>query len=442
MKTINDVIGRIPGSTYPDEWIIRGNHHDAWVNGAEDPISGASALLEEARGLGILLKQGWKPKRTIIYCVWDGEEEGLLGSTEWAEDHAEELRKKAAVYINSDGNGRGFLSVAGSHTLEKFINSVARDVKDPETNLSVWKRLQLRRLAEQPEAAAAATRETPAPDRQELRQRADLRINALGSGSDYTAFLDHLGIASVDLGFGGEDEGGIYHSVYDDFNWYTHFADTDFTYGRALAQTAGLAVLRLADAEILPFDFTDFTDTVQRYIDEIQKLAQTQRAGIVEKNREIEEGSFAANDDPKHKTVLPAPEAVPPFLDFAPLENGLAALQTASARYDKAFEHAKENDGSIPARIALRALNADLIAVERSLTLSDGLPGRAWFENQIYAPGLYTGYGVKTLPGVRESIEQKQWKLAEEQIKRVGGVLENAGERIQSATAELERGGQ
>jgi N-acetylated-alpha-linked acidic dipeptidase len=442
MKTINDVIVRIPGSTYPDEWIIRGNHHDAWVNGAEDPVSGTSALLEEARGLGILLQQGWKPKRTIIYCVWDGEEEGLLGSTEWAEDHAEELRKKAAVYINSDGNGRGFLNVAGSHTLEKFINSVARDVKDPETNLSVWKRLQLRRLAEQPEAAAGATRETTAPDRQELRQRADLRINALGSGSDYTAFLDHLGIASIDLGFGGEDEGGIYHSVYDDFNWYTHFADTDFTYGRALAQTAGLAVLRLADAEILPFDFADFSDTVQRYVDEIQKLAQTQRAGIIERNREIEEGVFAADDDPRHKTVPPALEAVPPFLDLAPLENGLAALQTASAHYDKAFEHARETDGSIPARMALRTLNADLIAVERSLTLSDGLPGRSWFQHQIYAPGFYTGYGVKTLPGVRESIEQKQWKLAQEQIMRVGGVLENAGERIQSATTELDRGSQ
>jgi N-acetylated-alpha-linked acidic dipeptidase len=442
MKTINDVIARIPGSTYPDEWIIRGNHHDAWVNGAEDPISGASALLEEARGLGTLLRQGWKPKRTIVYCLWDGEEEGLLGSTEWAEDHAEELRKKAAVYINSDGNGRGFLGVGGSHTLEKFINSVARDVKDPETNLSVWKRLQLRALGDQPESAAGATRETPPPDRQELRQRADLRISALGSGSDYTAFLDHLGIASLNLGFGGEDNGGVYHSVYDDFNWYTHFSDTDFSYGRALAETAGLAVLRLADAEILPFDFADFTDTVQRYVDEIQKLAQTQRAEIVERNREIEEGVFAGKDDPQHKTVPPPAEAVPPFLDFAPLQNGLAALQTASARYDKAFEHARESDGSIPARLSLRALNADLIAVERALTLSDGLPGRSWFQNQIYAPGFYTGYGVKTLPGVRESIEQKQWKLAQEQIVRVGGVLENSGERIQSAAAELDRGSQ
>jgi len=437
MKPIYDIIAQIPGSTYPDEWIIRGNHHDAWVNGASDPVSGTSALMEEARGLGVLLKQGWKPKRTIVYCVWDGEEEGLLGSTEWAEDHAEELRNKGAVYINSDGNGRGFLNVSGSHTLEKFINGVARDVRDPETNLSVWKRLQSRRIAaEQPDPAG------PPVDRQELRQRADLRINALGSGSDYTVFIDHLGIASLNLGFGGEDEGGIYHSVYDDFNWYTHFSDTDFSYGRALAETAGLAIIRLADAEILPFDFSDFTDTIQRYVDEIQRLAQTQRAGIVERNREIEEGVFSANDDPRQKNVLPLPEAVPPFLDIAPLQNGLAALQSASARYDKAFEHARDNAGSIPARISLRALNADLIAVEHSLTLSDGLPGRSWFQHQIYAPGLYTGYGVKTLPGVRESIEQKQWKLAQEQIRRVGGVLENAGERIQSAAAELDRSSQ
>jgi N-acetylated-alpha-linked acidic dipeptidase len=436
IKPIYDVIARIPGSTYPDEWVIRGNHHDAWVNGASDPVSGTSALMEEARGLGTLLRQGWKPKRTIVYCVWDGEEEGLLGSTEWAEDHAEELRAKGAVYINSDGNGRGFLNVSGSHTLEKFINGVARDVKDPETNLTVWKRLQSRRLAAEPDPAG------PPVDRQELRQRADLRINALGSGSDYTVFIDHLGVASLNLGFGGEDEGGIYHSVYDDFNWYTHFSDTDFSYGRALAETAGLAMIRLADAEILPFDFSDFTDTIQRYVDEIQRLAQTQRAGIVERNREIEEGVFAADDDPHQKNVLPLPEAVPPFLDIAPLQNGLAALQSASARYDKAFEHARDNAGSIPARLSLRALNADLIAVEHSLTLSDGLPGRSWFQHQIYAPGLYTGYGVKTLPGVRESIEQKQWKLAQEQIKRVGGVLENAGERIQSAAAELDRSSQ
>jgi N-acetylated-alpha-linked acidic dipeptidase len=437
-KTIYDVIARIPGSAYPDEWIIRGNHHDAWVNGASDPLSGASALMEEARGLGALLKQGWRPKRTIVYCVWDGEEEGLLGSTEWAEDHAEELIRKAAVYINSDGNGRGFLNVAGSHTLEKFINGVARDVKDPETNLTVWKRLQLRRIAGT-RRNAGATRTPVEQDRQEARQRADLRIEPLGSGSDYSAFLDHLGVASLNLGFGGEDQGGVYHSVYDDFYWYTHFADTDFAYGRALAETAGLAVLRLADADLIPFDFTDFTDTIRRYVDEIERLAQTQRTDIAERNRQIDEGVFKATGDPHQPMVPPAKEPLPPFLNLTPLRNGLAALERSSQQYDQAMAKAVAGDGSALARASRTTVNAQLVAVERALTLNDGLPNRPWYRNQIYAPGLYTGYDVKTLPGVRESIEQKQWKLAEEQAVRVGRVLENAGEKIQSAAAELER---
>jgi N-acetylated-alpha-linked acidic dipeptidase len=422
-----DVVARIAGSTYPDEWIIRGNHHDAWVNGAEDPVAGTNAEMEEARGLGTLLRQGWRPKRTIIYCVWDGEEQGLIGSTEWAEDHAAELLRNATVYINSDGNGRGFLQASGSHTLEKFINGVARDVEDPETKLSVWKRLQLNRINNQP------------TERQELRQRADLRIGALGSGSDYTAFIDHLGIASLNIGFGGEDGGGIYHSIYDDFNWYTHFSDTDFTYGRALAQTAGLSVMRLADAELLPYDFSNFTDTIRRYVDEVEKLARDQRDQIIERNRQIEEGVFTAAADPKKKTVAPVKEPVPDFLNFAPLRNGLAALERTAQQYDQALAHASENGSAALARATLRDVNARLIAVERAMTLSDGLPNRPWFENQIYAPGFYTGYGVKTLPGVRESIEQKQWKQADEQIVRVGKVLENTGEVIQSAAAELDR---
>jgi len=430
-KPLYDVIARIPGSTYPDEWIIRGNHHDAWVNGAEDPVAGTNALLEEARSLGTLVRQGWRPKRTIVYCVWDGEEEALLGSTEWAEDHAEELQRKAAVYINSDGNGRGFLNMSGSHTLEKFINGVARDVKDPETGLTVWKRLQMRRI----ERAEASATTSQLQERQEARQRADLRISALGSGSDYSAFIDHLGVASLNLGYGGEDEGGIYHSVYDDFNWYTHFSDTDFSYGRALAETIGLAVLRLSDAEIIPFDFTDFTDTIRRYVDEIEHLAQTQRADILERNREIDDGLFAATNDPRRPTVAPPKDPLPPFLNLAPLRNGLAALERSSDQYEKTLGRAMEGDRL--ARASLPAVNAQLIAVERSLTLPDGLPGRPWYRNQIYAPGLYTGYGVKTLPGVRESIEQKQWKVADEQVVRLGKVLENAGEKIQSAAAAL-----
>ncbi|HLK46716.1 MAG TPA: M28 family metallopeptidase [Bryobacteraceae bacterium] len=431
-KPLYDVIARIPGSTDPDAWVIRGNHHDAWVNGAEDPASGASALMEEARALGTLLRQGWAPRRTIIYCVWDGEEEGLLGSSEWAEDHDPELREKAAVYINSDGNGRGFLQVEGSHSLEKFINGVARDVTDPEAQISVWKRMQFGYISRLPPNA-------PSSESQEFRQRSDLRIGALGSGSDYTPFLDHLGVASLNLGFGGEDRDGIYHSIYDDFYWYTHFADSDFVYGRALAQTAGTAVLRLADADVLPYDFTSLAETIRRYIDEVRKLATDLRDQIAERDRRIDEGFYSAVDNPRERLLPPPQETVPPFLNFAPLENGWSALQRAAQQYDQEMAKAGANGGAALAGASLRDANNKLILVERALTLKDGLPNRPWYQHQIYAPGFYTGYGVKTLPAVRESIEQKQWKEAEEQIARVGKVLENAGESINSATAALKR---
>jgi len=431
-KPLYDVVARIPGSADPDAWIIRGNHHDAWVNGAQDPVSGTVALMEEARALSTLLQQGWKPRRTIIYCVWDGEEEGLLGSTEWAEAHDPELRQKAAVYINSDGNGRGFLQVEGSHSLERFINGVARDITDPESHVSVWKRLQDSMLARLPPDA-------PPSEHQQIRQRQDLRIGALGSGSDYSPFLDHLGIASLNLGFGGEDRGGIYHSIYDDFYWYTHFSDTDFAYGRALSQVAGTAVLRLADADLLPYEFTGFSETIRRYVDEVRKLATDLRDRTIERNREIDDGVFAAVDDPRERLLMPPKETVPPFLNFAPLENGWSALQRAAEQYEQAFGKVESNSRAALAQASLREANRKLILVERALTLKDGLPNRPWYEHQIYAPGLYTGYGVKTLPAVRESIEQKQWAEADQQIARVGKVLENAGEAISSATAELKR---
>src|SRR3954451_13755585 len=254
IKPVYDVIAKIPGSEAPDEWVIRGNHHDAWVNGAEDPVSGQAPLLEEARALGMLLKQGWKPRRTSIYAAWDGEEPMLLGSTEWVEAHADELRQHAAVYINSDGNDRWLLDMGGSHSLEHFINGVAHEIEDPETKLSVWQRDHLSQIAQ-----------ATAEDRKEVRERPDIRISALGSGTDFTGFLDHLGIATLDLGYSGEDEQGIYHSIYDDFYWYTHFSDTDFVYGRALSQTIGSTVMRLADAEVLPFEFTNMADTVEKY---------------------------------------------------------------------------------------------------------------------------------------------------------------------------------
>ncbi|HEX4164067.1 MAG TPA: transferrin receptor-like dimerization domain-containing protein [Bryobacteraceae bacterium] len=418
-KPLYDVIAKIPGAKYPDEWVIRGNHHDAWVNGAGDPISGASPEMEEARGLAELLKQGWKPDRTIIYCFWDGEEPGLLGSTEWAETHADELKQHAVAYINSDGNGRGYFRAGGSHSLEDFVNGVMKDIQDPETKMTVWKRV---RLADISKAAPSA--------RTEIKSRPDLRISALGSGSDYTVFTDHLGVASLNLGYGGEDPGGgQYHSIYDDFYWYTHFEDTDFAYGRALAQTAGIMMMRLADAEILPYKFTNFADTIHTYITEIKKLDADQRAAAKEQNSEIEEGVYQAIVDPKKKMVPPPREPIPPYLNFAPLDTAADDLTRASEAYEKAFT--ASNDQASP------DLNAKLIKSERLLTDSSGLPNRPWFENLIYAPGFYTGYGVKTIPGVREAIEQKRWTEADQQIVRVAKALQNEADLLDEAAKEL-----
>jgi N-acetylated-alpha-linked acidic dipeptidase len=427
LKPVYDVIAKIPGSSFPEEWVIRGNHHDAWVNGAEDPTSGMVAVLEEGRAFGELLKAGWKPKRTIMLCAWDGEEPGLLGSTEWAEEHYDDLRAHAVAYVNSDSNGRGYLNVEGSHTLEKFSNDVARDVSDPETQLSVWKRSRLHDIANAKSAE----------QRKELRERADLRIPALGSGSDYTAFLQHDGIASLNIGFGGEDGGGIYHSIYDDFYWYTHFSDTDFVYGRALAQTGGTAVMRLADAELLPFEFGDFADTVETYIKELKALSQKTHDDIRERNREIEEGVFKASDDPRQPLVAPRMETVPPHLNFAPLENAAEELTRSAAEYRKAFEEASANGGARMASASLTEVNHLLIQSEHKLTNSEGLPNRPWFKHQLYAPGFYTGYAVKTVPAVREAIEQKQWKQADEAIVVVAGVLRDEAALISSAAAQL-----
>ncbi|HVH70989.1 MAG TPA: transferrin receptor-like dimerization domain-containing protein, partial [Candidatus Dormibacteraeota bacterium] len=426
IKPLYDVIGKIPGSIFPDEWVIRGNHHDGWVNGAEDPVSGQVAILEEARALGELGKSGWKPKRTIIYCAWDGEEPGLLGSTEWAEQHYDELRAHAVAYINSDSNGRGYFQVEGSHTLEKFSNDVARDVTDPETKLSVWKRDQLR------EISSAKTAE----QREEIRKRADLRIPALGSGSDYTAFLQHDGVASLNFGFGGEDGGGIYHSIYDDFYWFTHFSDSDFVYGRALAQAGGTAMMRLADADLLPFEFGDFVDTVATYLKELKALAEKAQEDVRERNREIEEGVFQAMNDPRHPLVVPSVEAVPPHLNFAPMENAVDTLNRSAAEYRKALEQINAK-GARPASASLAEVNKLLIESERRLTNAEGLPNRPWFKHQLYAPGFYTGYAVKTVPAVREAIELKQWKQADEAIVVVGHVLENEAALISSAAQKL-----
>jgi N-acetylated-alpha-linked acidic dipeptidase len=427
MKTLYDVIARIPGSSAPDEWIVRGNHHDAWVNGAEDPLAGQIALLEEARALGALVAKGWHPRRTIIYCAWDGEEPGLLGSTEWVETHEAELRQHAVAYFNTDGNGRGFLNVGGSHVLESFVNDVAHDITDPETNGTVWKRAQAHRLM----LAASGS------ERAELRNRPNLHIDALGSGSDYSPFLQHAGIASVNIGYGGEDQGGIYHSVYDDFYWYTHFADTNFVYGRALAQTVGTAVMRLAGAELIPFNFADLSETVNHYVGQLDTLAKHEADSIAELDREVRDGVFAATNDPHRPMVAPDTLPLAPHLDFAPLQNGADALTHAAAEYAQAVTAAQANDGAALASPAIANVNTTLVQSERALTSPQGLPGRPWYEHLIYAPGLYTGYGVKTVPAVREAIEQHQWSEADAQIIRVGEVLKAEAALVKRAAQEL-----
>jgi len=415
-KPLYNVVATIPGETFPDQWVIRGNHHDGWVNGAGDPVSGASPELEEARALGDLLKQGWKPQRTILYCFWDGEEPALLGSTEWAEFHADELKQHAVAYFNSDGNGRGFFRAEGAHSLEAFINSVVKDIEDPETKMSVWKRAHLAGLLR------------PSPDAPaDSRNRADTRIGALGSGSDYTVFIDHLGVPSVNLGFGGEDEGGgQYHSIYDDFYWYTHFQDTEFAYGKALAQTAGTMMLRMADADVIPYQFTNQADTIHNYVTEVKKLADTMHTQIKDRNTNLAEGAYTAAADPKKTSIPPPVEPVPPYFNFAPLDQASDDLTAAAAAYEKAFTAYASSGKS--------GVNVDLLQIEHTLTDSAGLPNRPWFQNMVYAPGFYTGYGVKTLPAVREAIEQKEWAIVDAQIVRTAAAIEREVESLKSAT--------
>jgi len=394
MKTLYDVVARIEGSTYPDEWVIFGNHHDAWVNGADDPTSGQVALMETGRAFGELLKQGWKPKRTIIMCAWDGEEEGLLGSTEWVETHADELKQKAVAYLNSDTNSKGWLNVGGSHSLERFINEVARDVLQPGTKKSVWDAMKERRIEQ------ARSDE----DKKAVNERADLRIGALGSGSDYTPFLQHLGIAAMNTGFGGDGGGGVYHSIYDSFAWYTKFGDPTFEHGRALAQINGTIVMRLANADVLPFEYTNSADTFGRYVDEIEKLAMRGK-----RQRDIDLGS---------------------------LKSAVKALSEAARSYEQALAKAAGNGFKDVKEV--KRLNQLLYQSERKLTDEKGLPRRQWFSHQIYAPGFYTGYGVKTIPGVREAIEEKHWDEVEPEMKKAVAAIQALSSQVEAATKLLE----
>jgi N-acetylated-alpha-linked acidic dipeptidase len=428
LKPVNDVIATMPGSETPDQWVVRGNHYDAWVNGADDPISGMVTVLEETRMLGELHKQGWNPKRTIIYCAWDGEEPGLLGSTEWVETHRDDLQKHAVAYINSDSNGRGYFFAGGTHDLQHFINDIARDIQDPEKHISVQQRARLRRIA----------RADNADERSEIRKNSDFKITALGDGSDYTAFQDFAGISSLNIGYGGENDADSYHSIYDDFYWYTHFMDTDFSYGRALAQTGGTAVLRLADADLIPFEYNGQAETIAKYVKDLEKLLKDKQDEITERNLELQEGVFTATADPRKAYVPPPAKQVPPFMNFAPLKNGVESIKKSAERYQAAFAKWQAGGTDLPAQTA-SALNADLMQIPRTFLTDRGLPERPWFKNQVYAPGAYTGYGAKPIAAVREYMDQEKWKEADAQVPMVGQVLENVAAAIGKAADDLEK---
>lgn len=395
-RPLHDVIVTIPGTTRPDEWIIFGNHHDAWVSGADDPTSGAVALMETARGLSEMLKSGWRPSRTIKLALWDGEEWGLLGSTEWAEKHDAELKQKAVVYINSDGTGKGWLNAGGSHGLQQFLGEVAKDVMDPRTGKPVFEEARRRAVLGEPEADRKAAEADPS-----------LRIAPLGSGSDFTPFLQHLTLSALSVGFGGESPGGVYHSAYDTLKWYQTYSDTDYSYGRTLSQITGTLLMRLADAPVLPFQFSDTADTLMRYVVELEKLAETKKDSNV---------------------------------DMTPVRNAVEALRKAGVTYEKAYSSlGKVPAATIGGRKELQALNKLLQSSEQKLGNSDGLPRRDWFKHEIYAPGFYTGYGVKTMPQIREGLEEGRYTEAQGGVRTVSAAVKALAAQVDQAAQALQQ---
>jgi N-acetylated-alpha-linked acidic dipeptidase len=393
-RPLYNVVARIPGTTRPDEWIIFGNHHDAWVSGADDPISGAVALMETARGLGEMLKSGWRPSRTIVLALWDGEEWGLLGSTEWAEKHDAELKQKAAVYINSDGTGKGWFNSGGSHGLQQFMGEVAKDINDPRTGKPVFDEARRHAILGEPEADRKAAEADPS-----------LRLAPLGSGSDFTPFLQHLTLSALSIGFGGESPGGVYHSAYDTIKWYQTYSDGDYSYGRTLSQLSGTLVLRLADAPVLPFQFTDTADTLMRYVVELEKLADTKKDSKV---------------------------------DMKPVRNAVEALRESAQAFEKAYASVgKANTQTLLAKKELQGLNALLLTSERKLGNTEGLPRRDWFKHQIYAPGFYTGYGVKTMPQIREGLEEGRFTEAQGGVRTVSAAVNALAAQVGDAAKAL-----
>lgn len=435
LKPVYNVVATMKGREKPDEWILRGNHRDGWVFGASDPLSGHVAMMAEAKAIGQLVKGGWRPKRTLVYLSWDGEEPMLLGSTEYAEFHAAELKKKALIYINSDGNGRGFLGVGGSHAFQHFVNEVSADVADPQTKVSVRDRLRAKMGVDAGETGASER--AKALGKVAADPARDLPIEALGSGSDYSTFLQHLGLAALNIGYGGEGyDSGVYHSVYDTYEHHSRWVDPGHAYAGALARTGGRLVLRLADADAPVQRYGDFADTVGGYLEEVKKLADSKRDEAQAQARLLSTNAYRLAADPLESSGLPTPLAQSPSLNFAPLEAAVAKLKASAAAYDSAA--ASRAAGLSP--VQRKKLGAALLVQEQILLRPEGLPGRPWYKHVIYAPGRFTGYGAKTLPGVREAIEERRFEDATRYIGLTAAALNDYAAGLDRAAAILNGG--
>ncbi len=374
IRSIYDIIATLPGKRYPEKKVILGNHFDAWTYGAVDPNSGTAVVMEMARALGALKKTGWQPDRTIVIAHWDGEEYGLIGSTEWVEQYKDDLKKNGVLYLNIDSgvSGENF-SASAVPSLDRFIQAVVKEFPDPNTQLTVfqkWWKNQNKKLFEKlgevvPDSARA-------------------RIGRLGSGSDYTAFLDHIGVSSLSMGFGGRY--GVYHSILDNFYWMSHWGDPSFKYHETLSKIAGVMVLRIANATVLPFNYEDYARAIFQHASDLEK-------------RWKEEFS-----------------EVP--VDLTPLKGKLQKWMNLSGQLNEKIKQHLEQ-GNVPA-----ALNENLVEMERLLTYQPGLPNREWFKHRIYAPGFYTGYASKPLPGLAEPAERKDWDTVVRELKILESLID------------------
>ncbi|MGH8144729.1 MAG: M20/M25/M40 family metallo-hydrolase [Rhodanobacteraceae bacterium] len=435
LKTIYDVIAKLPGSSDADQWVLRGNHRDGWVFGADDPLAGTVAQLGEAKALGALYKQGWRPKRTIVYASWDAEEPGLLGSTEWVETHAKELQRKAVLYLNTDGNGRGFLHAGGSPSLQHLVNQIAAGVTDPETGVSVQRRLRARLMVEGNRPGASARSKALA---KLAGQGKDLWISPLGSGSDFGTFLDRLGIAVLSVGFGGENKGGVYHSRYDSFDHFIRFGDPTFEYEVALAKVVGHVMLRSANAKVLPMRFGDFSAALDRYVAKLHKDVDAERKSVKQQHELLDSGAYKLASDPMHPLAPPARLSEVPNIDFSMLDTAASKLKKSAQAFETAYAARATAGLDIPAS-RLTQINQLMGTLAQRLANDRGLPGRTWYRNEIYAPGILKGYGVAIFPAIRQELVARKWTAAQSNAAVIAATLDGYRKQLDQLTVLLKR---